>query len=173
MSENKAKQGFRGSIENVGKRPGDSVPLPLRGDEDPVTLLSTLFFRAFFAVRGSNDFQPQVSASGIVMNNRGDRIARAISAFVENPITTAVKGAVLVLIGVSEASRTLMEDIKHQQLRVGHGLILIGLFSILESVPHFIEGLEASKKYLDLREKKAHPEPGSSAGPSPNEERAR
>ena len=30
-------------------------------------------------------------------------IARAISSFVENPITNLVKGSVLVLIGVSEA----------------------------------------------------------------------
>jgi len=107
------------------------------------------------------------------MNSRRDRIARAISAFVENPITTAVKGAVLVVIGLSEASRTLMEDIKHQQLRVGHGLVIIGLFSILESLPHFIEGLEASKKYMELRDKKAGSEPGSTGGPDQNEERGR
>jgi hypothetical protein len=107
------------------------------------------------------------------MNRRQDRIARAISAFVENPITIAVKGLTLVLIGLSEASRTLMEDIKHQQLRVGHGLMIIGLFNILESLPHIINGLEASMKYIELRDKKARSEPGPSGGPGENDDRAR
>jgi hypothetical protein len=103
------------------------------------------------------------------MNNRQDRISRAISAFVENPITIAVKGLILVVIGLSEASRTLMEDIRHQQLRVGHGLMIIGLFNILESLPHIIDGLEASKKYIEMRDKKARTEPGSKGGPEPKD----
>jgi hypothetical protein len=106
------------------------------------------------------------------MNSRRDRIARAISSFVENPITNLVKGSVLVLIGVSEASKTLLEDITHKQLRVGHGLIIIGLFSILDSIPHLIEGLEASNRYFALRNKKAQDEPGSSVGPDLSDDSA-
>ena len=56
-------------------------------------------------------------------------------------------GILLLLIGLSEASHTLREDIENLQLRVGHGLVLIGFFSILDSVPRLIEGLEASKRY--------------------------
>jgi hypothetical protein len=88
------------------------------------------------------------------MNNRRDKIARAISAFVENPVTNLVKGIALLLIGLTEASRTFREDVAHGQVRVGHGLIIIGLFSILEALPHVIEGLEASQKYLESTGKK-------------------
>jgi hypothetical protein len=92
------------------------------------------------------------------MSDRTDRIARAIQAFVEHPITNLVKGIVLLLIGVSEAARTFREDLAHGRLRVGHGLVIIGLFSILEAVPHFIEGLEASRRYLESRGRKSRME---------------
>jgi len=85
------------------------------------------------------------------MNNRRDRIARAIAAFVEHPVTNLVKGIVLLLIGLTEAARTFREDIANGRVRVGHGLIIIGLFSILDALPHLIEGLEASGKYLESK----------------------
>jgi hypothetical protein len=84
------------------------------------------------------------------MSNRRDKIARAITAFVENPVTNLVKGIALLLIGLTEASRTFREDVAHGQVRVGHGLVIIGLFSILGALPHLIEGLEAGRKYLEL-----------------------
>jgi hypothetical protein len=85
------------------------------------------------------------------MNDRRNRIARAIAAFVENPVTNLVKGIVLLLIGLTEAARTFREDIANGRVRVGHGLIIIGLFSILDALPHLIEGLEASGKYLESK----------------------
>jgi hypothetical protein len=88
------------------------------------------------------------------MNNRRDKTARAISAFVENPVTNLVKGITLLLIGLTEASRTFQVDVAHGHVRVGHGLIIIGLFSILDALPHLIEGLDASRKYLESRGKK-------------------
>ena len=88
------------------------------------------------------------------MSNRGDKIARGIKTFVENPYTNLVKGVALVLIGLADASQTLREDIAHGQLRVGHGLVIIGLFSILGAVPHLIEGLEAGERYMELRKTK-------------------
>ncbi len=88
------------------------------------------------------------------MKNRGQRIARALTAFVENPITNLVKGIVLLLIGVSEASRTFSEDLAQWRFRVGHGLVLIGLFGILEALPHLIDSVEAGLRYLELREHK-------------------
>jgi hypothetical protein len=95
------------------------------------------------------------------MSDRGARIGRAISAFVENPVTELVKGAILLLIGISEASRTLIDDIAHGRVRVGHGLVIIGFFGVLRALPHVIEGLEAGKRYLDLRA------PGPRPGPDP------
>jgi hypothetical protein len=99
------------------------------------------------------------------MNERRERIARAITAFVENPLTNLVKGVLLLLIGLSEASKTLVEDVTHGHLRVGHGLIIIGLFGILDALPHVIEGVEAGKRYIDLRDEKAGRAPGPGAGP--------
>ena len=88
------------------------------------------------------------------MNDRWDKIARAIASFVENPATNLAKGFALLLIGLTEASRTFREDIMNGHVRVGHGLIIIGIFSILEAIPHVIEGLEASRKYLEHKAKK-------------------
>jgi hypothetical protein len=76
-----------------------------------------------------------------------------------------VKGALLVLIGLSEASKTLIDDVTHGQLRVGHGLIIIELFGILDAVPHLIEGVEAGKRYLDLRQDRSRPESGPDDSP--------
>ena len=88
------------------------------------------------------------------MNDRWEKIARAITSFVENPVTNLVKGIALLLIGLTEASHTFREDIAHGHVRVGHGIIIIGIFSILEALPHIIEGLDASRKFLEHKGKK-------------------
>jgi hypothetical protein len=88
------------------------------------------------------------------MSGLGDKVARGINSFVENPVTNLLKGLALVLIGLSDAAHTFRGDVAHGQFRVGHGLILIGLFSILGALPHLIEGLEAGARYLELREEK-------------------
>ena len=90
------------------------------------------------------------------MSGRAGQVARGIRSFVENPVTSLVKGAALLLIGLSDASRTFRDDVTHGHVRVGHGLIIIGLFSILDALPHFIECLEAGEHYLENREE---PEP--------------
>jgi hypothetical protein len=92
------------------------------------------------------------------MSNRTEEIAQAITRFVENPVTNLVKGIALLTIGISEASKTFKEDVAHGQLRVGHGLVIIGLFSILGALPHLLEGLEAGNRYLEVRARKARPE---------------
>ena len=88
------------------------------------------------------------------MGDRVDKIGRAISAFVENPVTKLMQGLVLITIGVIDASRTFREDIANGHVRVGHGLIIIGFFSALEALPHVIEGLEASRKYWEAKANK-------------------
>jgi hypothetical protein len=85
------------------------------------------------------------------MSNRGDRIAYAIKTFVENPVTNLVKGMVLLLIGLSDASHTLRDDLTHWHVRLGHGLVIIGLFGILSALPQFIEGLAAGERFLEHR----------------------
>jgi hypothetical protein len=88
------------------------------------------------------------------MNDRWEKIALAITSFVENPMTNLVKGIALLLIGLTEASHTFREDVMNGHVRVGHGIIIIGIFSILEALPHLIEGLDASRKYLEFKGKK-------------------
>jgi hypothetical protein len=106
------------------------------------------------------------------MSDRGVRVARAIDAFVENPVTNLVKGIVLLLIGLSETWKTLIDDLTHTHPRVGHGLIIIGLFGVLGSLPEIIEGLEAGRRYLDPRGDRSRPEPGPGAVPERSEDRA-
>ena len=107
------------------------------------------------------------------MSNHLDKIARALTRFVENPTTNLVKGIALLLIGLSEASRTFTDDLAHKQLRVGHGLIIIGVFGILGALPHWIDGLEAGRRYLELRQKKARPERDSGPEPAKGDDPAR
>jgi hypothetical protein len=95
------------------------------------------------------------------MDNRWDKIARAITAFVDHPVTNLVKGFLLLTIGLTEAARTFREDVTSGRLRVGHGLVIIGLFSILDALPHLIEGLEASGKYLKSKGEKRQPPHGT------------
>lgn len=92
------------------------------------------------------------------MGTRGDRLARGIRSFVEAPITNLVKGVALLLIGLTDASHTFRDDLTHGHVRVGHGLIIIGVFSILGALPHLIEALEAGERYFDAREKHGRPE---------------
>ena len=96
------------------------------------------------------------------VNNHKEQVALAIARFVENPFTNLVKGIALFLIGLSEASKTFSDDIAHKQFRVGHGLIIIGVFAILGALPQLIDGLEAGQRYLVLRgnENRAPPDPG-------------
>jgi hypothetical protein len=98
------------------------------------------------------------------MGDRGVRVARAISAFVENPVTELVKGVLLLLIGLSEASRTLIDDLAHGRVRVGHGLIIIGFFGILRTLTHVLEGLEAGTRYMERREAGPSQRPETDAG---------
>ena len=96
------------------------------------------------------------------MKDRLSRMAGSITAFVENPLTNLVKGVALLLIGLSEASKTFHEDLAHGTARVGHGLVIIGFFSILTALPHFLEGLEASMRFVEHQEaKKAQSESGT------------
>jgi hypothetical protein len=86
------------------------------------------------------------------MNPRAAGLGRRIRSFVENPVTNLVKGLALLTIGFSDAGRTLRDDIAHGRLRLGHGLIILGFFSLLESLGYLIESLEAGSRFLELRE---------------------
>lgn len=92
-----------------------------------------------------------------MMSRLGGRIGRAINAFVGNPDTYPVKGLILSQIGLADASWTLREDIARGQLRVGHGLVIIGLFKILDALPHLLGGLKAGGEFPDRNEESGPP----------------
>jgi hypothetical protein len=79
------------------------------------------------------------------------KTGRAVTSFLESPVTNLVKGVLLMLIGLSEAVHTLGDDLAHFHPRVGHGLVIIGFFSVLAAVPEFIEGVEAGRRYVASR----------------------
>jgi hypothetical protein len=85
------------------------------------------------------------------VSNRRDKLARSITSFVENPLTNLVKGLVLLVIGLTDASHTFREDVSHGHIRVGHGMVIIGVFSVLGALPHLLEGLAAGSRYLERR----------------------
>jgi hypothetical protein len=65
-----------------------------------------------------------------------------------------VKGLAPLLIGLADASHTFRDDISHGRVRLGHGLIIIGFFSMLGALPHLMGSLEAGGRFLELREEK-------------------
>jgi hypothetical protein len=87
------------------------------------------------------------------MSDWRGRLARGITAFVENPITNLVKGIALLAIGLADASHSLRDDLANGRVRAGHGMVILGLFGILGALPHLLEGLEASSRYLAPRGK--------------------
>jgi hypothetical protein len=89
------------------------------------------------------------------VSERRVKIARAIQSFVDNPIVILLKGLTLILIGLSGAWHTLVDDIVHGHIRLGHGLILLGVFNVLDSLPHLVGGLEATQRYLETQNAKA------------------
>jgi hypothetical protein len=101
------------------------------------------------------------------MSKPATPLSRRIQAFVDNPFTNLAKGLALLLIGLSDASHTFREDLAHGQVRVGHGLIIIGIFAILGALPHLIDSLEAWGRIAEFREEKKQPKPQNDPGTKP------
>ncbi|OQY49077.1 MAG: hypothetical protein DRR08_06315 [Candidatus Parabeggiatoa sp. nov. 2] len=65
-----------------------------------------------------------------------------IKKFVESPSVNIIIGIILLLTGLSEAWETLSEDIMNGNFGAHHGVIIFGLFKVLESLSDMFEGLE-------------------------------
>jgi hypothetical protein len=102
------------------------------------------------------------------MSQPATTLSRRIQNFVDNPVTNLVKGLSLLFIGLSDASHTFREDFTHGQVRVGHGLIIIGVFAILGALPHLIESLEAWSEVLESREQKKQAKEQGDPGTKPD-----
>jgi hypothetical protein len=83
------------------------------------------------------------------MERRRTKVARRIRAFVEHPATNLVLGVGLFAAGFAETYVSFSEDLSKWRLGAHHGLLVLGLFNVLASVPDLIEGLDAGGKFLE------------------------
>jgi hypothetical protein len=80
------------------------------------------------------------------------RIALALRRFVNHPATQFGVGLILIASGLIEAYDTILDDLHHLRVRVGHGVVILGLVNVLASLPGVLEGIEHWLSYIDGRE---------------------
>ena len=80
------------------------------------------------------------------------RIALALRRFVNHPVTQFVVGLILIASGLIEAYDTVLDDLHHLRVRVGHGVVILGLVNVLASLPGVIQGIDHWLSYLEGRE---------------------
>ena len=76
-------------------------------------------------------------------------IALALKRFVDHPITKLVVGLILIASGLIEAYDTVLDDLHRLRVRVGHGVVILGVVNVLASLPEVIEGIENWIIYLE------------------------
>ena len=102
------------------------------------------------------------------------RIALALKRFVDHPMTRLGVGLILIASGLMEAYDTVLDDFHRLRVRVGHGVVLLGVVNVLASLPDVIQGIEHWLRYLegreDSRQSRDGPDGGSRAKlpPPPN-----
>jgi hypothetical protein len=92
------------------------------------------------------------------------RLARALKRFVDHPVTKLVVGLILIVSGLIEAYDTVLDDLHRLRVRVGHGVVILGVVNVLASLPEVIEGIEQWLNYLDRREDSSKSRDGSDGG---------
>ena len=63
------------------------------------------------------------------------RLARALKRFVDHPVTKLGVGLILIASGLLETCDTVLDDLHHLRVRVGHGVVILGLVNVLASLP--------------------------------------
>jgi hypothetical protein len=96
------------------------------------------------------------------------RLARALKRFVDHPVTKLVVGLILIVSGLIEAYDTVLDDLHHLRVRVGHGVVILGVVNVLASLPEVIAGIENWLNYLERREDNRQNPDGSDAVPGAN-----
>jgi hypothetical protein len=71
-----------------------------------------------------------------------DKTIVIMRSFVENPYTNLIIGMILFGSGLSEAWNTLHNDIVHMNIKVHHGVMIFGIFSMLKTLPDIFLSLE-------------------------------
>ena len=88
-------------------------------------------------------------------------IALALKRFVDHPMTKLVVGLILIASGLIEAYDTVLDDLHRLRVRVGHGVVILGVVNVLASLPEVIEGIERWLNYLEGRENGRQNQDGS------------
>ena len=79
-------------------------------------------------------------------------IALALKRFVDHPMTKLGVGLILIASGLIEAYDTVLDDLHRLRVRVGHGVVILGVVNVLASLPEVIEGIQHWLSYLEGRE---------------------
>jgi hypothetical protein len=80
--------------------------------------------------------------------------SQKVRRFVEHPITRLAVGLILFLSGFAEAYRSFGADLSQLQIGAHHGVMLLGLFNMIASIPDIIEGVGSGAQYLEHLEKR-------------------
>ena len=91
-------------------------------------------------------------------------IALALKRFVDHPMTKLGVGLILIASGLIEAYDTVLDDLHRLRVRVGHGVVILGVVNVLASLPEVIEGLQHWLGYLEGREDSRRGRDGSDGG---------
>ena len=83
---------------------------------------------------------------------RLQRIARALKRFVDHPVTKLGVGLILIASGLIETYDTVLDDLHRLRVRVGHGVMILGIVNVLASLPEVIDGIERWLSGLEGRE---------------------
>src|SRR6516162_1697560 len=80
------------------------------------------------------------------------RLAGALKRFVDHPVTKLAVGLILIVSGLIEAYDTVLDDLHRLRVRVGHGVVILGVVNVLASLPEVIDGIEHWLSYLEGKE---------------------
>jgi hypothetical protein len=96
------------------------------------------------------------------------RLARALKLFVDHPVSKLGVGLILIASGLIEAYDTVLDDLHRLRVRVGHGVIILGVVNVLASLPEVIDGIERWLSYLAENEDTGQSRDGSDESPTAN-----
>jgi len=80
------------------------------------------------------------------------RLAHGLKRFVDHPATKLVVGLILIVSGLIEAYDTVLDDLHRLRVRVGHGVVILGVVNVLASLPEVIDGIERWLSYFEAKE---------------------
>lgn len=65
-----------------------------------------------------------------------------LTKFVENPYVNMIVGLIVLFSGLSEAWETLSKDIFSGNFGAHHGMMVLGFFQVLKSLPSILSGIK-------------------------------